>query len=207
MKNKKPAVIFLIIFAIVTLISLVSFFFLDIFDGFFDKEDASPYIFFYPADYNSDIMSEEEYLALDRCIMYSDGAVTWEISNDTSENPSGNTQAFLIKYIKALVAGDGALIGSMYSKQIIKELEIPEQITEQRIYEAVFTELSCTEVIENGEKFLRYEIKAEYKIQKNDGVFRDDLPSDAVKAQVLIIDEKNTSTTINGVIEYMPNKK
>ena len=205
MRNKKHAITFIVVLSIVFLVSLLALALMDLID--FDKDGSDkPHIVFYNPDFNSDIMSEPDYLALDRSIKYSDGALTWEISGENYDNPSDSCQAFLINYIKALVAGDTAKVRTMYSDEAIKALGIPEKITEQRIYETVFTELSCAEIVEKGESFFRYEIKAEYKIQKNDGLFRSDLPSDSVKAQILIIDDKAGGAVIKSVVEYDPSK-
>ncbi len=206
MKKKKSAIIFLSVVLGIGFISLIATLIIDVFDLDGDRS-SGPHIVFYNPDFDSDIMNESEYLALDRTIKYSDGALTWEIANDKNDKPSDKCQAFLIEYIRTLVAGDGKKLHTMYSPEVIKALDIPDLFPEQRIYETVFTELSFKEMKENGVKFLRYEIKAEYKIQKNDGMFRSDLPSNAVKAQILVIDIKSDSQLITSVVEYKPQIK
>ncbi len=207
MKKRKSAIVFLIILAVIGIISCLFALITDIFDLNNRKDRLDLDIEFYDPNYNSDIMNEQEYLALNRNIMYSDGALTWEIANDNYSYTAGAYQAFLVDYIRTLIAGDGAKLQNMYSDAVIKALDIPDVITEQRIYDIVFTEISRKELKENGINYFKHEVKVEYKIQKNDGVFRSDLPSDAVKAQILVVDEKNTGCLITSVVEYTPPTK
>ena len=110
----------------------------------------------------------------------------------------------MIDYINDLVNGDAQSLRSKYTPAVIKELSIPDKFTQQRVYEALFTELKRQEVSEKGEIYFKYEFKAEYKIQRNDGTFRHDLASDSVKGQYLNIEyhPNNDSIQITQVVEY-----
>ena len=159
-------------------------------------------VFLYEPDYDAQIMTEEEYLILDRSVRYSDGIGDWPISDPNGVYTSDTVQLFLIDYIDDLVRGDASSLRAKYSKQVLDELNIPTRITQQRVYETKFTEISKKEITEKGETFFRYEFRAEYKIMRNDGTFRPDLASDSIKGQYLTIEMRRDSVMITQVVEY-----
>ena len=201
-KSKKTAVVFVILLSVLVGISGILYLILELASSS-EQPSTSGKVFLYKADFDAEIMTEENYLILDRSIKYSDGVGTWAIADDKNTYATDDVQLFLIEYIRALVAGDAEKLKGMYSENVVKELNIPDRITQQRVYHTVFTEISMTTVDDSDEKFFRYEIKAEYKIMKNDGTFRMDLASDAIKAQYFVIDLKKDSCEIIQVVEYV----
>jgi len=204
MKNRKPAIIFIICVLLIGIVSLCVI----VISDFINRDPEVPLkgnVFLYNPDFNSDIMNEEEYVSLDRTIRFTDGAVTYDIAGDNYVNAANECQVFLVEYIRALVAGDGEKLQSMYSSELIKELEIPKIITEQRIYDCLFSHISIEEVKENGERFYRYEVKVEYKIMRNDGTFRDDLASDSIKPQIFVVDDRADGCVISKVVQFAAN--
>ena len=200
-RKKRSAKLFAIIILVVALISIVTYLILEAYDKAPDIVTSGD-VFLYTPDYDSDIMSEESYTILDRSIKYSDGFGRWDIYNGTTVLTDTSIELYLIDYIHTLVAGDAEKLRTFYSEELIKKLEIPQKMTEQRIYETVFHEISFTETEENGVPVLNYEFKVEYKIQRNDGTFRKDLESDAVKAQYLTIKMIGDYKQIVSVVQY-----
>ena len=206
-KNKKIALSIFISILVIGVVSALLLYLLS------DRQDLSDVktkgdVFLYNPDFNSDIMNEEEYLIKDRSIKYSDGFGTWDIFNGKDVLTDIKIDLFLIDYINTLVAGDGEKLLGMYSQEVVKALKLSDMITEQRIYETVFTEISAREVNDDTGSYFLYEFKAEYKIMRNDGTFRNDVSSNAVKAQYLTITKRGDDCLITGVVEYaIPNSK
>lgn len=204
MKNKKPAIIFIAVIIIIGVFSLGVIIISDMLNR--DPEvSLKGDVFLYTPNFNSDIMNEEEYVSLDRTIRFADGTVIYDIASDGWVNAANDCQSFLVEYIKALVAGDGEKLQSMYSEEVVKKINIPNIITEQRIYDCLFTHISAQEVKENGERFFRYEVRVEYKIMRNDGTFRSDLASDSIKPQIFVVDDKDDGCIITKVVEFAAN--
>ena len=200
-KQKKPAVIFLTLLSVLLIISLIAYAVLYYFSEK-NRPDTSADVFLYEPDWSADILSEEEYIILDRSVKYCDGIGTWNILENGIFKTKDDVQLFLIDYIQNLVDGDSSALYSKYSASVAKELKISQKFTKQRVYDSLFTERSKRELEKDGRIVFEYEFKVEYKIMKNDGTFRSDLASDSVKGQYFTILHDGDDITITGVVEY-----
>ena len=200
-RKKKPIVIFMVLIGIILSIIVAVYIIL-----FLVSKNNHPStvgdVFLYEPDYDAQILSEEEYLLLDRSVKYSDGIGNWPISDQNGVSTGDTVQLFLIDYIDDLVRGDAESLREKYSQRVIDELNIPSRMTQQRVYDIMFTEMSRKEVKEKGEIYFRYEFKAEYKIMRNDGTFRRDLASDSIKGQYLTIEQHADRVLITQVVDY-----
>ena len=201
MKNKRPAVIFLLVITIALVLLLLVYGALYFFSEI-KRPNTSAGVDLYPPDWNADILSEEEYLILDRSISYSDGFGTWHILDGDVYDTKDPVQLFLISYIQDLINGDATNLRAKYSESVIKALKIPTSFTKQRVYESKFTEISKNEINRDGKISFEYEFKIEYKIMKNDGTFRSDLSSDSIKGQYFTILQNDENIQISKVVEY-----
>lgn len=147
------------------------------------------YINFYEPDYDADILSDSDYLAENRTLRYVIPASTGSMSlvldeYDTSELTEG--QRFFVRYFAALIAGDTDAYHTFFSSEYIEAPGFETHPTDrifpaQRIYDVTVTELGRTDPTDtsytyNGQPavFGVYEVR--YKILKNDGELRYDLP-------------------------------
>ena len=201
MRNKKPAILLLIIIA-AALFILVSLYFGLYYFSEVNRPGTSGDVHLYEPDWSADILSEEEYIVLDRNVRYSDGFGTWPILDGEVYYTKDAVQLFLISYIQDLVSGDCSSLRDKYSDSVIKALNIPQNFTKQRVYESLFTEISKKEINTNGKITFEYEFKVEYKIMKNDGTFRSDLASDSIKGQYFTILQDGDDIKIIKVVEY-----
>lgn len=201
MKNKKPAIIFLTTISII-LVLFISIYCVLCYYSEKNKPNTQGDVDLFTPDWTADILSEDEYIALDRNIRYSDGFGTWPILDGGVYETKDAVQLFLISYIQDLINGDGVQLRSKYSDSVITALNIPSSFTKQRVYEALFTELSKKERNTNGKITFEYEFKVEYKIMKNDGTFRADLASDSVKGQYFTVLQDEEDIRIIKVVEY-----
>ena len=117
--SKKKKLIIIIVFASLVVIGALSWFLLygisdkDINPMFSqDKQDeiigmygsTQSYIYF-PIDYDLDIMTESEYLDLDRCIYYTEGAETFSLNEYPLEELDLDMQ-FFFKYFELAIGGE-----------------------------------------------------------------------------------------------------
>jgi hypothetical protein len=73
----------------------------------------------------------------------------------------------------------------------------------QRIYDIKFTKVSETTVPGEKGKYTQYEYEVEYKISRNDGLFRTDIGSDESKKQYFILsDSTSENVLIDQILDY-----
>lgn len=160
--------------------------------------DSVEYDFdFYEPDYEADILSDDEYLSLDRSFLYKIGAVTTVL--DGKNGSSDRVVEFIADYINTLIMGDYESYSSFFSEKYKSNNEIPEKFTMQRIYNITIEKLD-EEYVE-GHYIYTYWLK--YSISKNDGTLRSDMGSDASKPQYLIITEQDGSFLIDEIYYHM----
>ncbi len=147
------------------------------------------YINFYEPDYDADILSDSDYLAENRTLRYVIPASTGSMSlvldeYDIADLTEG--QRFFVRYFEALISGDTDTYHTFFSPEYIESPGFETHPTDrvfpaQRIYDVTVTELGRTDPTDasytyNGKSavFGVYEVR--YKILKNDGELRYDLP-------------------------------
>ncbi len=153
--------------------------------------EGKHYINFCEPDYDADILKDADYLAKERTLRYvipgSTGRTSLVLDEYESEALTEG-QRFFVRYFEALVAGDTDTYHSFFSEEYVKEPGFETHPTDrvfppQRIYDVTITELGRTDPTDvsytyNGKSavFGVYEVR--YKILKNDGELRYDLPED-----------------------------
>lgn len=138
---------------------------------------------FYDPDYETDIMKDESYLALDRTVSYTKGAVKL-FDVDISEYPGGDV---IKDYLDSMIAGDAEKYNSLFTNEYYQnEKNTPiERFPQQRLYNISVTLMQEPYVFDDDEYdgkytgITRYLFSVEYYIQNNTGTVRNDIPSDA----------------------------
>lgn len=186
--QKKTAVIIIVtIMAVAVLLAIL--YSID-YDGiieavFGDKREENlqfDYNFFDP-DYETDITKDEGYLALDRTVAYTKGAVKM-FDVDLSQYPGG---AVIKEYLDSMIAGDAEKYNSLFTDEYYQnEKNNPlERFPQQRVYNISVTLMQEPYVFKEDEYdgkytgITRYLFSVEYYIQNNTGTVRNDIPSDA----------------------------
>lgn len=149
----------------------------DIPDGTFD---------FYPP-YDGDILTSEEYLQLNRTVMYFDNAMGYgmglEINPETMEEFDAPVW-FLYEYIQTIVQGNATLYNTYFSDAYYRTQKPKASFAQQMIYETSIY-FRSESVAQNGDKLITYRL--EYKIHRNNGEFRTDVGSDGIRPQDLTL--------------------
>ena len=143
---------------------------------------------FYEPDYKTDILSDPEYLSLNRIVSYKNGPVMTTVLPQDYEK-TDKILSFLVSYLDAAIKGDYSNYSDFFTEEYISENGIPEKFTMQRIYNITVEKLNEASQNENGQTSNQFVYSLSYMIARNDGTFRSDMESDALKPQYLVIKE------------------
>lgn len=152
--------------------------------------EGKTYINYYEPDYNTDIFEDKEYLAKNRKIRYIIPNNSGKMSFILDEQPVHELtegQRFFVKYFGAVTKGDYEAYGKMFAKEYLDDPDgfekhpSDKKFPMQRIYDITVTELGRSDPTDssytyNGERAIFGVYEVSYKILKNDGEFRYDLP-------------------------------
>jgi hypothetical protein len=145
-----------------------------------------------------DIMEYEDYLALDRTVIFyeKDTGASYSIDG-TNYWGFGEDVKLVYEIIEATIAGNSDL----YNELVHKDAGHYDKFTQQQIYDISITREERTNVNNDGDAYTEYVMKVEYKIHENNGSFRRDIESDASRPQYFVI---NSSTGKLLVMEIVP---
>lgn len=152
--------------------------------------EGKSYINYYEPDYDADIFADADYLALNRTLKYvipDDTSSVSLVLDEYEQSELTEGQRFFVRYFDALTHGDSDAYHTMFTDEYVAEPngfeKYPAERTfpMQRVYDVTVTELARTvpgdeAYVYNGKPavFGVYEVR--YKILKNDGELRYDLP-------------------------------
>lgn len=186
--KKKGVLIGLLLFTAIFLIAALACLILFIIDFLIpDRSDDDLFnIDFATPDYSYDITLDADYMAEDRRVWVNDGVLSAPIDDeDYSDN---QLYIFFQNYFTALQTGDIAALKDCYSDEALSILKLPNRLSMQRVYDIMLHfQYSERKTDQSGIVYEEHVYKFEYKIMKNDGVFRRDLQSDAVRPQYITI--------------------
>ena len=139
-------------------------------------------------DWEANIFEDEEYLELNRRIMYRNGGEEYPVDEGL---PVPDVARMFVDYLDAIMHGDAGRLKGFYTAECLEELDppIPDAFTMQRVYDAVIIYNGTMTDPQTEQKYER--ISLIYKIQKNDGTFRTDIESDAYREQKFYVIEQN----------------
>ncbi len=149
-------------------------------------------------DPDFDIFDDPDWLDEDRLIHYFDGSegtvITWE------RNEAGMVGVLFLRYFDALMKGDCEAYNALFTQNYFADREADDYFTMQRVYNISVTktqEYTFTEGQYAG--LTRYLFTVEYCIMRNDGTFRDDIPSDFSCPMIFELISNGETVQINGI--------
>ena len=160
-----------------------------------DPNENNNYYFCEPYDDNFDILKYDEYLALDRTIMYYDGTGIGSglVEGNLNEYNPGVTVIY--KMLNALVEGDVDTYNSLLGEGVEKK----DSFTQQQIYKITITNKSKSST--NGS----YEFTVDYKIHENNGSYRTDMGSDMYRPLAVTVSNKSGKYLIESMAGIIYN--
>ena len=165
-------------------------------------------VIYYDADYDYDIMKDQEYLELDRYIYYKDVRTNQTIILlDHEISGYGPAMVTLKTMIDAIIAGDHETYNSLFSDiyYTTGENRQPESpFTMQQVYDILITRVDVKDIVdEEYGKYTQYEYTVEYKIHKNNGTFHTDLGHDDSRKQYFILSDcTGSQVLIDQILGY-----
>ena len=137
-----------------------------------------------------DIMEYEEYLSLNRNIMYIDGGVRISIDED---DVTEYGEQFRLAYdiIGYLIAGDVDAYNSVVADDLKKE-----SFTQQQLYAISLQKASSNE----GESY-EHVVRVEYKIHENNGTYINNIEPDAMRYQLYCMERVNGNLKVTAILE------
>ncbi len=169
---------------------------------------------YYKADFDADIFSDPDYTSLDRLIhyTYTDGQ-TFAIEQ-LDENVLNEGQRFFINYFDIVTNGKSSLYPSLFTDDYKNtpvgfEKNVERKFSPQRIYDISVTELARTDKSDtsynyDGKTCVFGFYMVDFKILKNDGLFRRDLEENTSRPLIFELvtfdcDTKNEKTYIKNL--------
>ena len=190
----------IVIFTILGILVL-GILFLLILNGILPKdggEENNKKIKFYPVT-NENIFESAEYLGLDRAVYYCEDPSGYGITEPITDEDRARFPAevqFLEIYLMSIISGDRETYRSLFSEAYLRENTLPA-FTQQMLYNICIYKVG-SETDKNGKLLEVYRV--EYMIRKNNGTFRQDVESDAIRPQYVVLSPtENNSFLIENV--------
>lgn len=212
-KRKKTAAV---ITAAACGICVIGLFFLNVgelnFDfGIFHKETeqveydgyGQHRISLYDPDWESDIFLNPDWLDKNRYITYTENGMSLTLV-DYDYASCGKPVEMFGEYVDALMHGDAEKVNSFYTDSYFETHDRLEKITMQKLYNIEVEYISESEIELDGKTVVQYIYKFTYMIMENDGTFRGDLVSDAMKPQYYTLIEDNDEIKISDISYIFP---
>ena len=157
-------------------------------------------IIFHTPNYDEDITKDRSYMDLDRQIYYADPytGVTVSLKPD-SYWEYGDGVELLCHMIETIIAGDHEKYNGFFSDAYFDVEAEKEEFTAQKLYNITITLQTREEVTEEGKTFDREIYVVEYMIRQNNGTFRTDVGSDAIRKQLIVLTNREGEMRIDTV--------
>jgi hypothetical protein len=154
-------------------------------------------IYFYPIDYEYNIMKDKEYLELDRKIYYyADQSQLGSMIelDDTNRDKQAVGVTLICDFVDSIIMGDVDRYNAFFSDYYFehKEVEPDPGFTMTQLYEIKITNFGEKKVTDKklGD-YTEYHFVLQYKIRQNNGTFRSDIGSDGSATTYIIITDRN----------------
>ncbi len=205
-KKKKQRMLIGIL--IVTVLAVISYILLEnpqIFEGNKDKSPTSMYsdklysYVFYPSDYDLDVTADETYMGYDRLLHFKSGNVTVDVSAEDADGYN-DAVAFFVDYFDTVIAGDADTYNTFFTEKYYESADPYSRFAPQMLYDLLIEQLSEQS---NDDGTTTWGFNVSYKIHRNDGTFRNDLPSDASKKLYFeLVGDKSGNVLIDRITYY-----
>ncbi len=199
-KNKRRIVL---IFTITCLLLLLSYTAVALIEHFTEAEPTSSggqYIF-HPANFEEDIFADAVYMDYNRDITFSNGSVA--ILLDEAEYHTYDEDiAFLASYIHAIIHGDTEAYNACFSKEYYTQNQPHHEFTMQKLYNIVLTRTEKQIMDVDGNEYTICGYNVEYMIRHNNGTFRNDLDSDSIRTQYIVVSNREGDWKIDQIRTY-----
>ncbi len=197
--SKKAIVIIVIAVVFAVLLALVLFY-LSVRSTDRDATFRNPELSFAEADYDTNILADPFYLRYNRDIMFTEYG-NGELVTAENFKQMGVWAEFFHNYFATVINGDYNKYPQYFTETYLKEHDLPERFTMQRIYD-IDVELFSRDSIEyNGANVLRSRYVVTYHIQYNNGTFRGDITGNDLRPLLFTLIEDNGRILIDSITQ------
>jgi len=160
------------------------------------SNNSSLNIYFYDESLSKNIFQDEKYMELNRTITFSKTA--WGTSetllDDDDAITAGPAANLLYHMTGYILTGNHEAYNECFSDYYYNNGgEAQGRFTQQKIYNITITEVSVTDKIDSeGTPYKEYYYKLEYMIRHNNGSLRNDMGSDCIKTQHIILSDRSS---------------
>lgn len=156
-----------------------------------ETKRKQPTIIFVTPDYDYDIMKDEEYLNLNRYVMYADNDTGLNIMlDDKNIGNYGPAVAVLNEMLRCIIMGDNEGYNELFSTAYYADNEPEPPFTMQQLYDIQLTKMEVNQMQpDKGKAYTQYVFTVEYKIHKNNGTFRTDIGLDESRRQYFVLSD------------------
>ncbi len=160
-------------------------------------------IIFHTPNYDEDITKDTNYMGLDRQIYFCNPDTGVTVSLDPRKYADEREGVELLCHmIESIIAGDHETYNSFFSDAYLDEVGEKGMFTAQKLYNIKVTILSEEEVSEEGDTYTRETYLLEYMIYQNNGTYRTDVGSDAIRKQGVVITDREGEMKIDALSSY-----
>ena len=146
---------------------------------------------------------DPDWLDKNRYITYTENGMSLTLV-DYDYASCGKPVEMFGEYVDALMHGDAEKVNSFYTDSYFETHDRFEKITMQKLYNIEVEYISESEIEISGRTVVQYIYKFTYMIMENDGTFRGDLVSDAMKPQYYTLIEDNDEIKISDISYIFP---
>ncbi len=138
--------------------------------------------YYYPADYETDIFTIPEYLALDRSVKYApDSSQSYFIQNGDYAAEGEPGLVIIGEYLNAVIAGDREKVNSLYTEKYLEENGEHGVFPPQKLFKI---RIKNERLVKEKKDYTVYYFTVSYRIFRNDGLFRGNVDEDRERAQI-----------------------
>ncbi len=161
---------------------------------------------FYPADWDTDIFTLEDYLELSPfSINYSDdgGTSFQKISAEEAFGSGGNGLKLVCDYLDAIRNAEIDKINAMFTEKYLEKSEgYSEKFPKQKIFDIEIIRYRYSNPEHDAADYDDYYFIVSYKIYRNDGLFRDDIDGESSLPQMVeVFVYDNGDVRINNIFD------
>lgn len=200
-KQKKT----IIIIAISLVAFIIAYFMISLIDwnALFTKKNGATDndIYFYSEDLSRDLFSDETYMGYDRSVSLKiESAGITNTITDKDAISHGEAVNLLYNLVEYMIIGNVEAYNSCFSSVYYENFSPKSYFTKQKLYNTVIIDVSSTEKIdEDGNYYTEYYYALDYKIRHNNGTLRNDVGSDAVRRQHILLSDRSGEVLIDTI--------
>ncbi len=165
--------------------------------------NREPFLKFYEPDWETDILSDPEYLAMKGEIMYAPSdSQSIAVPEGQYLSYGGKGLNFMAEYVNTVISGDHEKLNSMFTESYFENNEAYEDFPQQKIFDIKIKKYPYNDQAYDSTSIEDEYYIITYKIYHNDGLFRDDIDEESELAQLFeLLIYSDGSVRIDNVID------